>query len=120
MCDIRTLRRIEKVIEAMMAFKQMFTAFDITLLLQKKGMSKRHSEIRRDIKRVAVDLMWRFGYDRTLVRFQEVDAHAFVFHPYGTDASLHQPSLCPGALARPRNRKRIAAVTDSPQPVAPD
>lgn len=92
MCDIRTYRRIEKAIETGMAFKQMFTAFDITLALQKQGMRKRHRELRRDIKRIADELVWRYGYERTLVELAGVGAHAFVYHPYGTDAALHQPA----------------------------
>jgi hypothetical protein len=101
MCDIRTYRRIEKAVETVMAFKQMFTAFDITLALQKDGMRKRHRELRRDIKRIADDLVWRYGYERTLVELASVGAHAFVYHPYGTDATLHraaEPKSVSGAF----------------------
>ncbi len=92
MCDIRTYRRIEKAVETVMAFKQMFTAFDITLALQEKGMRKRHRELRRDIKRIADELIWRYGYERTLIELAGVGAHAFVYHPYGSDATLHRPA----------------------------
>ena len=92
MCDIRTYRRIEKAVETVMAFKQMFTAFDITLVLQKEGVRKRHRELRRDIKRIADDLIWRYGYERTLIELAGVGAQAFVYHPYGTDATLHRPA----------------------------
>lgn len=105
MCDLRTFNRIEKAVERRMAAGQMFTAFDITLALQKKGVRSLHGEIRRDIKRVADELMWRFGYERTLTRFVDLGAEAFVYHPYGTDAGSHRPSIRPRALA-PAKRKR--------------
>jgi hypothetical protein len=107
---MRTFNRIESILEAKMAAGQMFTAFDITLSLQKKRMRKLHREIRRDIKRVADNLMWRFGYERTLVRFEEVQASAFVYHPYGTDANLHRPSVRPRSLA-PANSQKLIPFT---------
>ncbi|HXG94000.1 MAG TPA: hypothetical protein VNN73_16770 [Blastocatellia bacterium] len=82
-----------------MAAGQMFTAFDITLALQKKRVRMLHREIRRDIRIVADDLMWRYGYERTLVGFKQINASAFVYHPFGTDASLHRPSIRPCSLA---------------------
>ncbi|HJQ24397.1 MAG TPA: hypothetical protein VKA60_10820 [Blastocatellia bacterium] len=109
MCDIRTYRRIEKAIESRMAFKEMFTAFDITLALQRQGVRKRHRAIRRDIRQIADVLMWRYQYDCTIVHFQEVGVSAFVYHPYATDASLHQPATRSRALARTSGRKQIAA-----------
>lgn len=111
MCDMRTFRRIENVVETKMAAGQMFTAFDITRALQKSRMKRPHRDIRRDIRRVADNLMWRFGYERTLVRFQEVKASAFVYHPYGTDASLHRPSLRPRSVT-PLNNQRRAFSTE--------
>lgn len=118
MCDIRTYRRIEKTMETMMAFKQMFTAFDITLDLQEKGMRKRHRELRRDIKRVADDLMWRYGYERTLVPLQGLNASAFVYHPYGTDASLHLPTMRSGVRVHAKTIVPFAGVINSAQPAA--
>jgi hypothetical protein len=91
-----------------MAVGKMFTAFDITLELQKRRMRKPHREIRRDIKRVADNLMWRFGYERTLINFEEVRASAFVYHPYGTDASWHQPSIRLDTRRMKNNQKLIA------------
>jgi hypothetical protein len=91
-----------------MAAGKMFTAFDITLELQKRRMRKPHREIRRDIKRVADNLMWRFGYERTLINFEEVRASAFVYHPYGTDASWHQPSIRLDTRRMRNNQKLIA------------
>jgi hypothetical protein len=92
MCDLQTLDRIEQVVEQKMAAGHMFTAFDVTLYLQSKGLHALHREIRKDIKRVAEDLMWRFGYEQTLVSFRGTRARAFVYHPYGTDARLHKHS----------------------------
>ena len=57
MCDMRTFRRIENAIETKMAAGQMFTAFDITLAVQKGRIKKLHCELRRDIRRVADHLM---------------------------------------------------------------
>jgi hypothetical protein len=108
MCDLRTFDRIEKIVEQRMAAGRMFTAFDITLALQKKGITKLHREIRRDIKRVADGLMWRFGFERTLVSFREIDSNAFVYHPFGTDASSHRPSIRPRALASTKRRRSPA------------
>lgn len=45
MCDLRTFNRIESILEGKMAAGQMFTAFDVTLALQKKRMRKLHREI---------------------------------------------------------------------------
>jgi hypothetical protein len=105
MCDLRTFNRIESILEGKMAAGQMFTAFDVTLALQKKRMRKLHREIRRDIRRVADNLMWCFGYERTLVRFEEILASAFVYHPHGTDANLHRPSIRPRTLASADSQK---------------
>ena len=102
MCDLYTFNKIEKVIERKMAAGDMFTAFDITLALQKKGMKKLHREIRRDIRRVADVLMWRFVYERTPVIFPEIGAEALVYHPYGTEARFHRPTLRPRLLSRRR------------------
>ena len=118
MCDIRTFNRIERIIEKEMAAGKMFTAFDITLELQKRRMRKLHREIRRDIKRVADNLMWRFGYERTMINFEEVRASAFVYHPYGTDASWHQPSIRPRVLRTGNNQKQIAGARVGAHPKA--
>ncbi len=115
MCDLRTFNRIEKAVEQRMATGQMFTAFDVTLDLQGKRVRKFHREIRRDIKRVADELMWRFGYERTLTRFAEIAAAAFVYHPYGTDAGLHRPSIRPRAIAPAKSRGRNYAAIDAMQ-----
>jgi hypothetical protein len=112
MCDLRTFRRIERAIEASMAEGLMFTAFDITLALQRKGIRKRHREIRRDIRSLADNLMYRYGYEQTRVRFREVGAEALVYHPYGADATRHRPSVRPSALAP---GKRAAAAEDMAQ-----
>lgn len=98
MCDARTFNRIERCVRQRMAAGQMFTAFDITLDLQKKGSRKLHREIRRDIKSVADGLILLFDYERTRVRLQEIGAEAFVYHPYGTDARQHRSSIRPFAL----------------------
>ena len=119
MCDIRTYRRIEKAVETVMAFKQMFTAYDITLSLQRQGVRKRHRELRRDIKRIADQLIWRYGYERTLVELAGGGAQAFVYHPYGTDANLHQPA----ARARrslPAARRQGVSLAALCAPVAVD
>ena len=116
MCDLRTFNKIEKIVEQKMAAGQMFTAFDITLALQQKGVSKLHREIRNDTKRVADNLMWRFAYERTPVSFQEIGAQALVYHPYGTDASLHSPSVRPRVLAPTKIQKRILAEGNGVQP----
>jgi len=92
MCDLRTFSRIERAVEQKMAAGQMFTCFDITLQLRSKGMRKAHREVRRDIRRVADELMWRFGYEKSPVRFREIDATALVYHPFGSDATVHRPA----------------------------
>ena len=116
MCDLRTFNRIEKAVEMKMAAGQMFTAFDITLALQKKRMRKLHREIRRDIKRVADNLMWRFGYERTLVNFKELDASAFVYHPFGTDASSHRPLTLLRSLVPASGQKLIPFIRPGARP----
>jgi hypothetical protein len=98
MCDVRTFNRIERCIRQRMAEGRMFTAFDITLDLRKKGSRRPHREIRRDIKSVADSMIYLFDYERTRVRFRETGAEAFVYHPYGTDADRHQPSVRPLAF----------------------
>ena len=113
MCDLRTFNRIEKAVEQRMTAGQMFTAFDVTLDLQSKRVRKLHREIRRDIKRVADELMWRFGYERTLKRFEEVGAEAFVYHPCGTDARLHPSRIRPRAIAEAKRRWRNSKTQDA-------
>ncbi len=93
MCDIRTFTQIERAVETKMMAGQMFTAFDITLTLQNKRVRKAHREIRRDIRKVADQLMWRYGYERTMVHLTRVKASAFVYHPRGTDGRSHSPSM---------------------------
>ena len=113
MCDLRTFNRIEKAVHQRMATGQMFTAFDVTLDLQRKRVRIFHREIRSDIKRVADELMWRFGYSRTLTRFAEIGAEAFVYHPYGTDAGLHRLASRPRAIAQAKGRSRNSATRDA-------
>jgi hypothetical protein len=112
MCDLRTFNRIETAVEQKMAAGQMFTAFDITLALKSEGVKRRHRQIRRDIRRVADELMWRFGYERTLVSFRQIGAQALVYHPFGTDPGLHQPSI--RALVRATKRSLVLVDEDGP------
>jgi hypothetical protein len=98
MCDQWTYAQIENAVEAKMKEGQMFTAFDITLILQSQKVGKLHRKIRRDIKTAADQLMAQYNYDRTIIHFAEIEAHAFVYHPYGTNANRHSPSIRPREL----------------------
>src|SRR5262245_1886293 len=92
MCDRWTGTQIARAVATKMMTGQMFTAFDITLALQQQKVSRLHREIRSDIRRVADQLMWGYGYERTLVSFTEIKMNVFVYHPLGTEAGSHRLS----------------------------
>ena len=99
MCDAQTARQIARAVETKMMRGEMFTAFDITLTLQQQKVCKLHREIRRDIRGVAEQLMWSYGYQRSLVSFTEIGMKVFVYHSAGTEARLHRLSIRQPALA---------------------
>jgi len=90
---------IEDKIEEKMMACEMFTAFDITLAVQRAGIKKRHRKIRKEIKQVAGDLMWRYGYQNTLITLKGIGKKANLYHPPGADLDTYLPSIKPAAIS---------------------
>lgn len=93
MCSPKIMRMIEDIIEMKMIAEDMFTAFDVTLDLQQRGVRKRHRELRNDIKRVADATTLRYQYQSSLVNLKGINARAMLYYKYGADIDSYQPTI---------------------------
>jgi hypothetical protein len=99
MCEPHILKKIEDKVEEKMMACEMFTAFDITLALQRDGIKKPHRKIRKDIKQVTGDLIWRYGYQNTMIALKGIGTKATLYHPPGADIDSYLPSIQHSALS---------------------
>lgn len=98
------MRKIDPIIEAMIqqlsedkvAAGEMFTAFDISRIVQNMGHVNRHE----NMKCIVHDLYNRYdrndrnlfdGYTRTLIEVQKGKPQAWVYHPVAADPLLYKP-----------------------------
>jgi hypothetical protein len=93
MCEPYILDTIAQAVEKAMLSGAVFTAFDITLAVQKVGINKLHAEIRNDIKRIVKSMMGTYGYTRTFSTLPGIGAQAYIFHLPGADLNTFAPSI---------------------------
>ncbi len=80
---------VKDVIADKVSQNQMFTAFDITKELRKKGQQVSHYNIKRIVHTIYNNGDMQ-GYDRSLVNIAGVPLQPFLYHPMSADPAVYQ------------------------------
>jgi len=129
MCDSSTQSAIDSIVANKISGNQMFTAFDVSLEVQKELKSNgsfdpdlhRHRYIKNDVH-AAIDRLSSGVYSRQL-RDVGAPTDAFVYYPNGTDPANYVPMTrndAPAAAADPYTISIPATATAPTVPTSTD
>jgi hypothetical protein len=93
MCDSATIQIIEEVVEEKVRAGEMFTAFDISLEVKKRGGTDRHRHMKRIVHDYHDRGLMGAGYTRTLITIPGAKAQAYLYYHKSDDPSAYKAQL---------------------------
>lgn len=97
MCDTATIQMIEEVVEEKVKAGEMFTAYDISLEVKKRGGYDRHRHMKKFVHDYHDRGLMGTDYERVLISIPGVKRQAYLYHPKSADPSTYK--------ALPRRRR---------------
>jgi hypothetical protein len=85
MCDSATIQLIEEVVEEKVRAGEMFTAFDVSLEVKKRGGTDRHRHMKRYVHAYHGRGLMGTDYARTLIPIPGARAQAYLYYPKSAD-----------------------------------
>lgn len=101
MCNAATIQMIEEVCEEKVKAGEMFTAYDVSQEVRRRGGNDRHRNMKRHVHDFHCRGLMGGEYTRTLVSIPGAKAKAYLYHQSSDDPTLYQP--------QPRRRARDGA-----------
>ena len=129
MCDLGTYATIQDLCGERVAGGDMFTAFDLSMEAQRRGIRERHRHMKHAVHDYFDSGAMGPEYTRTLIAIPGADAPAWLYHRWEDDIQEYRPverssfqETLPYEERRKTRRERTAALTASSaarQPVCP-
>jgi hypothetical protein len=91
MCDILSQRTVEEVIREKVDRGEMFTAFEVSLEAQKRGVAERHRHLKHVVHQCFESGQMGGFYTRTLTLIPGAPQAAFLFHRTADDPAAFRP-----------------------------
>jgi hypothetical protein len=91
MCNTVTLQIIEDVIREKVDRGEMFTAFEISLQAQQRGVTERHRHLKQTIHQYFEGGHMGTVYTRTLIRIPGAPQAAWLYHRTVDDPAVYRP-----------------------------